>query len=122
MGSTTKVACKLLGEALRSKEPSEARAETMRIFAKQKPNCEFNPYWSKKRPMWAFFCILIGTRILGFDHKSCLHAKIGGGGLTAARYDVSEKQLSETKKQSKILKQIAKNTEPNKNKIELLMK
>ena len=28
LGSTTKVACKLLGEALRSKEPSEARAET----------------------------------------------------------------------------------------------
>ena len=49
-------------------------------------------------------------------------AKIGGGGLTAMRYDVSEKQLSETKKQSKILKQIAENTEPAKNKIELLMK
>lgn len=49
-------------------------------------------------------------------------AKIGGGGLTAARYDVSEKQLSETKKQSKILKQIAENTEPTKNKTELLMK
>ena len=48
-------------------------------------------------------------------------AKIGGG-LTAARYDVSEKQLSETKKQSKILKQIAENTEPTKNKTELLMK
>ena len=49
-------------------------------------------------------------------------AKIGGGGLTATRYDVSEKQLSETKKQSKILKQIAENTEPTKNKTELLMK
>lgn len=49
-------------------------------------------------------------------------AKIGGGGLIAARYDVSEKQLSETKKQSKILKQIAENTEPTKSKIELLMK
>lgn len=49
-------------------------------------------------------------------------AKIGGGGLTAARYDVSEKQLSETKKQSKILKQIAENTVPTKNKTELLMK
>ena len=46
-------------------------------------------------------------------------AKIGGGGLTAARYDLSEKQLSETKKQSKILKQIAENTEPTKNKTEL---
>ena len=49
-------------------------------------------------------------------------AKIGGGGLTAMRYDVSEKQLSETKKQSKILKQIAENTEATKNKTELLMK
>ena len=49
-------------------------------------------------------------------------AEIGGGDLTAARYDVSEKQLSETKKQSKILKQIAENTEPTKSKIELLMK
>ena len=49
-------------------------------------------------------------------------AKIGGGGLVATRYDVSEKQLSETKKQSKILKQIAENTEPTKSKFELLMK
>ena len=30
LGSTTKVACKLLGEALRSKEPSEASAENKR--------------------------------------------------------------------------------------------
>ena len=38
-------------------------------------------------------------------------AKIGGGGLTATRYDVAEKQLNESKKQSKLLSKIAENTE-----------
>lgn len=38
-------------------------------------------------------------------------AKIGGGGLTATRYDVAEKQLNESKKQSKLLSEIAENTE-----------
>ena len=49
-------------------------------------------------------------------------AKIGGGGLLAARYDVSAKQLSEAKKQSKLLEKISDNTENSKNKSELLMK
>lgn len=49
-------------------------------------------------------------------------AKIGGGGLTATRYDVAEKQLSESKKQSKLLTKIAENTEKQSNKSELLMK
>ena len=60
------------------------------------------------------------SKVQNYNDSSLV--KIGGGGLTAARYDVSEKQLSETKKQSKILKQIAENTEPTKSKIELLMK
>ena len=49
-------------------------------------------------------------------------AKIGGGGFTAIRYDLSEKQLSEAKRQSKILKEIADNTEATRNKSELLMR
>ena len=49
-------------------------------------------------------------------------AKIGGGGLTAARYDVSAHQLSEAKKQSKLLQKIAENTERQSGKSELLMK
>ncbi len=49
-------------------------------------------------------------------------AKIGGGGLTAARYDIAEKQLSETKKQSKLLTKIAENTEKQSTKSELLMR
>lgn len=49
-------------------------------------------------------------------------AKIGGGGLTATRYNVGEKQLSEAKKQSQLLTKIAENTEKQSNKSELLMK
>lgn len=49
-------------------------------------------------------------------------AKIGGGGLTATRYDVGEKQLTEAKKQSVILAKIAENTEKQTKKSELLMK
>ena len=49
-------------------------------------------------------------------------AKIGGGGLTATRYDVGEKQLSEAKKQSQLLTKIAENTEKQSNKSELLMR
>ena len=49
-------------------------------------------------------------------------AKIGGGGLTATRYDVSEKQLNESKKQSKLLTKIAENTEKQNSQNELLMR
>lgn len=49
-------------------------------------------------------------------------AKIGGGGLTAARYDVSEKQLNEAKRQSKLLSKIAENTEKVSADSKLLMK
>ncbi len=49
-------------------------------------------------------------------------AKIGGGGLTAARYDVSEKQLNEAKRQSKPLSKIAENTEKVSADSKLLMK
>lgn len=49
-------------------------------------------------------------------------AKIGGGGLTAARYDVSAHQLSEAKKQSKLLQKIAENTEKKTVSTEILMK
>ncbi len=49
-------------------------------------------------------------------------AKIGGGGLTAARYDVSAKQLSETKKQSKLLEKIVENTAQQPKKSDILMK
>jgi len=55
----------------------------------------------------------------GYNDSSL--AKIGGGGLVAARYDVGEKQLSETKRQSKLLEKIAENTE-SRTKTELLMK
>ena len=37
-------------------------------------------------------------------------AKIGGGGLTAARFDMPEKQLAEAKRHSKLLQKIAENT------------
>ena len=49
-------------------------------------------------------------------------AKIGGGGLTASRYDVAEKQLNESKKQSKLLSKIAENTEKQNSQNELLMR
>ena len=49
-------------------------------------------------------------------------AKIGGGGLTATRYDVAEKQLNESKKQSKLLTKIAENTEKQNSQNELLMR
>ena len=49
-------------------------------------------------------------------------AKIGGGGLTATRYDVAEKQLNESKKQSKLLLKIAENTEKQNSQNELLMR
>ena len=49
-------------------------------------------------------------------------AKIGGGGLTATRYDVAEKQLNESKKQSKLLSKIAENTEKQNSQNELLMR
>lgn len=49
-------------------------------------------------------------------------AKIGGGGLTAARYDVSAHQLSEAKKQSKLLQKIAENTENKAETPNILMK
>ena len=49
-------------------------------------------------------------------------AKTGGGGLTAARYDVSAHQLSEAKKQSKLLQKIAENTEKKTVSTEILMK
>jgi len=55
-------------------------------------------------------------------YNDSLLAKIGGGGLTAARFNVSEKQLSEAKKQSKLLTKIAENTETSSKKTELLMK
>lgn len=49
-------------------------------------------------------------------------ARIGGGGLTAQRFDVPEKQLSEAKKQSDLLKTIAENTESSQTNSTLLMK
>lgn len=49
-------------------------------------------------------------------------SKIGGGGLLAARYDITAKQLSESKRQSKLLQKIAENTERQSGKSELLMK
>lgn len=55
-------------------------------------------------------------------YKDSSLAKIGGGGLTAARYDVSEKQLNEAKRQSKLLSEIAKNTEKSSTSSEILMK
>ena len=60
------------------------------------------------------------NREKGYNDSSL--AKIGGGGLTAARFNVSEKQLSEAKKQSKLLTKIAENTEDTNKKTELLMK
>ena len=60
------------------------------------------------------------NREKGYNDSSL--AKIGGGGLTAARFNVSEKQLSEAKKQSKLLTKIAENTETSSKKTELLMK
>lgn len=60
------------------------------------------------------------NREKGYNDSSL--AKIGGGGLTATRFNLPEKQLSEAKKQSKLLKTIAENTEDSKNKSELLMK
>lgn len=49
-------------------------------------------------------------------------AKIGGDGLTAARYDVSVPQLFEAKKQSKLLQKIAENTEKKVEISEITMK
>lgn len=60
------------------------------------------------------------NREKGYNDSSL--AKIGGGGLTAARFNVSEKQLSEAKKQSKLLTKIAENTETSSKQTELLMK
>jgi len=60
------------------------------------------------------------NREKGYNDSSL--AKIGGGGLTAARFNVSEKQLSEAKKQSKLLTKIAENTEDSQKKTELLMR
>ena len=57
-----------------------------------------------------------------FQYNDSSLAKIGGGGLTATRYDVAEKQLNESKKQSKLLTKIAENTEKQASKSELLMK
>lgn len=56
------------------------------------------------------------------NHNDSSLAKIGGGGLLAARYDITAKQLSESKRQSKLLKKIAENTGPQSGKSELLMK
>ncbi len=53
---------------------------------------------------------------------SLIPLKIGGGGLLAARYDITAKQLSESKRQSKLLQKIAENTEHQSGKSELLMK
>ena len=55
-------------------------------------------------------------------HNDSSLAKIGGGGLTATRYDVSAHQLSEAKKQSKLLQKIAENTEKKVVSTEILMK
>ena len=49
-------------------------------------------------------------------------ARIGGGGLTAARFDMPEKQLAEAQKQTKHLEKIAENTEAQANSGSLLMK
>lgn len=56
------------------------------------------------------------------NHNDSSLAKIGGGGLLAARYDITAKQLSESKRQSKLLQKIAENTERQSGKSELLMK
>lgn len=56
------------------------------------------------------------------NHNDSSLAKIGGGGLLAARYDITAKQLSESKRQSKLLQKIADNTERQSGKSELLMK
>ena len=56
------------------------------------------------------------------NHNDSSLAKIGGGGLLAARYDITVKQLSESKRQSKLLQKIAYNTERQSGKSELLMK
>ena len=49
-------------------------------------------------------------------------ARIGGGGLTAARFDVGEKQLGEAKKHSKLLEKIAENTGKNTHLSDFLMR
>lgn len=49
-------------------------------------------------------------------------ARIGGGGLTAARFDMPEKQLAEAQKQTKCLEKIVENTEAATNTGEILMR
>lgn len=56
------------------------------------------------------------------DYKDSYLARIGGGGLTAQRFDIGEKQLSEAKKQSDLLKTIATNTEQNSSSANLIMR
>ena len=56
------------------------------------------------------------------DGNDSYLARIGGGGLTAARFDMPEKQLAEAQKQTKCLEKIVENTENSQNSGEILMR
>ncbi len=56
------------------------------------------------------------------DANDSYLARIGGGGLTAARFDMPEKQLAEAQKQTKCLEKIVENTESTQNNGEILMR
>lgn len=57
-----------------------------------------------------------------YNFNDSMLARIGGGGLTAQRFDVPEKQLSESKKQTKVLEKIAENTENKATNSQLIMR
>ncbi len=56
------------------------------------------------------------------NHNDTYLASIGGGGNIATRFDTNEKQLTEAKKHSKLLEEIAENTANQSTSSELLMK